>query len=67
MVPCPTQAMMSWLMTWLEIQRPLSSLIGLIQVGTLSCTKGSRPVGTRMKNQQTLSVFSSSIGTRHSK
>src|SRR5262244_3350273 len=28
--------MMSWLMTWLVIQRPFSSLIGLTQVGTVS-------------------------------
>jgi hypothetical protein len=31
-LPCPTQATISWLITWLEIQRPRSSLIGLLQV-----------------------------------
>ena len=33
-VPWPTQATMSWWMTWLVIQRPvLGCLIGLVQVG----------------------------------
>ena len=38
MAPCPTQATMSWLMTWLVIQRPSSPRIGLFQAGTLFCT-----------------------------
>src|SRR5258707_11885894 len=32
MRPWPTQATMSWLITWLVIQRPCSSLIGLTQL-----------------------------------
>ncbi|MNE35864.1 hypothetical protein D3C80_1296510 [compost metagenome] len=65
--PCPTQATKSWFITWVDSQRPCSSLIGPYQWGTFSCSYGSLSCGTREKDQQTLSVFSSSIGTRHSK
>src|SRR5882762_3654428 len=50
------------------IQRSVSaSLIGLYQYGMRSCLYGSISFGTRSKNQPTLSMFSSSMGTRHSK
>ena len=55
-------------MMWLVIQRPVAaSVTGAYQYGTLSCANGSRSLGTRVKNQPTLSVEVSSIGTRHSK
>src|SRR4029078_12198577 len=57
MRPCPTQALMSWLMTWLEIHRPCSSLIGLTQVGTLSWTEGSPRFGTRLTDHDNVSVL----------
>src|SRR5712691_2529413 len=36
--PCPTQAVMSWLTTWLVIQRPFESLTGAFQNGMLFCS-----------------------------
>jgi hypothetical protein len=55
-------------MMWVVIQRPVSgSLIGLTQQGMRACSNGSISFGTRSKNQPTLSVFASSMGTRHSK
>src|SRR6476646_3016222 len=55
-------------MTWLVSQRPVTgSLIGPCHEGIGPCSYGSRPFGTRSNAQVTLNVFSSSIGTRHSK
>ena len=65
--PWPTQATKSWFMTWLSSQRPVTgSATGAVQHGIRSCSNGSSP-GSGSMNQPTLSVFSSSIGTRHSK
>ena len=50
------------------IHRPVSaSLMGLYQYGIRSCLNGSISFGTRSKNQPTLSMLPSSMGTRHSK
>src|SRR2546422_10448575 len=55
-------------MTWLVNHRPVAgSLIGPCQEGMGPCSYGSHSLGTRSKAQVTLKVFSSSIGTRHSK
>src|SRR5581483_423262 len=68
MHPWPTQPTKSWFITCDVIQRPVrGSLIGLYQWGIFSCSNGSCSRGTRLKNQPTLSVLWSSIGTRHSK
>ena len=66
-LPCPTHAMKSWFMMWLDIQRPVcSSTMGECQYGMRSCSNGCSP-GIGSMNHPTLSVCSSSTGTRHSK
>src|SRR5579875_807366 len=65
--PCPTQATKSWFMMWESIHRPVrGSSTGAVQQGMRSCSNGSSP-GRGSMNQPTLRVFSSSMGTRHSK
>ena len=50
------------------MKRPVfSSVTAPCQYGMRSCAKGSISLGTRSKNQPTLSVAVSSMGTRHSK
>ena len=41
--------------------------MGLTHEGMCPCSNGSISLGTRSKNQPTLRVFASSMGTRHSK
>ena len=56
-VPWPTQATMSWWMTWLVIQRPVAGfLIGLVQVAMAPWTWGSHSCGTPVNDQVMLSV-----------
>ena len=66
--PWPIQAMVSWLITCVEIQRPVTgSVICAFQYGIFSCTYGSCSRGTAVQAQTTDRVWVSSTGTRYSK